>query len=206
MKKICDKGFRNFLNSNLDEVDYFRCDCDKESLISLRDYLEELKLVDSKYRKNIKEPLESIIAKNRWVKIVGTNDPGELCIYGKNGPWVSVNINEDTGFYQCVGELVMGLGIRNYLRRNIVTNSREELIEIGRIAEKFFKDYYYVVSVSERFELKNNYWYSFLKCNDFYLFDIDRETFVPDSYSWQFKDYLTMEDKKKLLKKIQIKR
>src|SRR5699024_6037478 len=68
VKKYSYKRFLDFLNTDLNEIQYFGCDCDKTSLISLKEYLLELKQKKDNYEHLIIEPLSSVQNKNKWVE------------------------------------------------------------------------------------------------------------------------------------------
>ena len=204
MKKLSYKEFRDFLDSDLDEISYFSCN--KISLISLKEYLEELKLIREDYLNNIHK-------KNKWVKQIGSSSPGRLTIYGKNDPWIPIKKDSKTGFYKLAsGTPLVGLGIKNHFRSRVIENSKEELKEIGKLADEYFGEYYSAISASEYFSLQNNYLYTTLICNDYPLFSIDREIILPDDFTYGiFSEYynetecLSFSDKQKLIKKLNIR-
>lgn len=138
---------RKFVISPEDEVSFF--DCNMEDLVSLRDYLLELKQKKIEYNKMIEEPLRSIQEKNPWCIDIQPemNDPFLMSAEAKNYP--SIYIYYDNDFYGS-GIQTSYNPISRYLhtkrwreRKKIVDNSKEELLEIKRILESFgFSDEY----------------------------------------------------------------
>ena len=81
------KDFLDFLASDLNEIEYFNCD--KTALMSLKDYLIELKEKKETYDKLIIEPLKSIQSKNKWVKYIEPDhylNKDGLVVWGKTAP------------------------------------------------------------------------------------------------------------------------
>jgi len=159
MSQISYKEFLNFLGSNLNEVEYFGCD--KSSLISLKDYLGELKQKHEEYEKLIKEPLDSIKSKNKWVKEVVPRYDGIMDgvkIRGKNNPVLGVgiypemakNFGKNPNDYILTGGMIItpfhSLKFRNRIK--VLENSQAEIREIDMIARKlnFVKEEFPTIS------------------------------------------------------------
>ena len=77
----------NFITSPLNEIDYFKCQ--KEDLVSLRDYLLELKGQKMEYDKLISEPLKSIQEKKCLVYRCTTSH-WRYILYGSTIPQLSI--------------------------------------------------------------------------------------------------------------------
>ena len=77
----------------MNEIKYFNCNVD--NLVSLRDYLLQLKKKKAEYNKLIKEPLESIQKKNIWCTDVQPeiDCPFIMKVESKNYPtiWIEEN-------------------------------------------------------------------------------------------------------------------
>lgn len=107
MENFSYKDFLEFLDSNLDEIEFFGCD--KQDYISLEQYLHELKLKKEEYDKLITPYLKSIQNKNKWVKeIVPSHDISlnALVIYGKIEPTFLLDIDKETQKYKRTGGLL----------------------------------------------------------------------------------------------------
>ena len=169
MGKLSYKEFLDFLSSDLDEVEYFGCN--KNSLISLREYINELKQKNEEYEKLIQEPLESIKKKNKWVKNIVPRYDGCLTsvqIFGKNQPNLGVGINpkiakahgKNPDDYILTGGMIItpfhSLKLRNRIK--VLDNSQNEIREIDKIAKKlnFVKEEF--DTASENFSIKSSYY------------------------------------------------
>lgn len=148
MKKIPYKTFLDFIASDLDEVEYFGCD--KTSLMSLKDYLNELKVKKEEFDKLVSEPLKSIKSKNKWVVNVVPRYDGFMdgvVIRGKNDPSLGVGINpelakkfgKNSNDYILTGGMIItpfhNIKFKNRIK--VLDNSQDEIREIDTIAQKF---------------------------------------------------------------------
>lgn len=132
----------NFITSPLNEIDYFKCQ--KEDLVSLRDYLLELKEQKKEYDKLIAEPLKSIQEKNTWCIDVqpATGDIFFMEAQSKNYPSVFISQYDDN--FVGSGIAYDSLDPRGFIyskrmikRHAILKNSKDELLEIQKIIQSF---------------------------------------------------------------------
>ncbi len=131
-----------FITSPLDEKDYFKCE--KENLVSLKNYLLELKEQKKEYDKLIAEPLKSIQEKNTWCKDIQpiNNDSYLMKAKAKNYPSVFIGEYDDNfwfqkSYYDSLNPRGFVYNIRLKKRQEIINNSKDELQEIKRIIQSF---------------------------------------------------------------------
>lgn len=230
MDKLSYKDFLNFLSSDLDEVEYFGCN--KNSLVSLREYLNELKQRNEEYERLIQEPLESIKKKNKWVKKVVPRYDGTLSsiqIHGKNQPNLGVGIypemakargkKEDD--YILTGGMVItpfhNLKFKNRIK--VLDNSQNEIREIDKIAKKlhFVKEDF--DTASGYFSTKSSYYNTcYIECFDWPIIKTILSTGELQNFRRMMSDELfykkegmypkelSNDDKERLVKKLYIKR
>lgn len=230
MGKISYKEFLNFISSDLDEVEYFGCD--KNSLISLREYLNELKQKNEEYERLIQEPLESIKKKNRWVRKVVPRYDGMLSsiqIRGKNQPNLGVGIypemakargkKEDD--YILTGGMIItpfhNLKFRNRIK--VLDNSQNEIREIDKIAKKLHFEKEKFDTASGYFSIRSdNYNVCDIECFDWPIIRAIPLTGELQNFARMMSDELfykkegmypkdlSNDDKERLVKKLYIKR
>ena len=224
MRYMFKKELLELLNSDMDEATFFGYN--KSSLITLKEYLEELRNARQDYQVNIAEPLKSIKRRNKWVETVTIHkipytriprpviDEFNLIFNGKNAPHIAVETNTYTSAWPVV-PFATGptKRIREEYRKKILENSRDEIVEIGIISAKHIEQLRDATSVSGQFIIKNNYNYSSISSQVQGFFKIDRETIVPyDDITYMIKEdsyseiKLNADDRKKLLKKIMIRK
>ena len=146
LNEISSNTLTTFNNSNLDECAFFNCE--KENLISLRDYLVELKMQKESYKQMISEPLKSIQKKNEWCTDIQPYlfilSPGfSMEATSKNYP--SIRIYEDnngilfgSGIQISNNPFIRFFSTKKWReRRKIIENSEEELLEIEEICKSF---------------------------------------------------------------------
>lgn len=167
MEKISYKDFLDFLASDMNEIDFFGCD--KTSLISLKEYLNELKKQKETYDKLISEALKSIQKKNKWVKEVVPRYDGIMDgvkIRGKNDPTLGVGIypelakkfGKNPNDYILTGGMIItpfhNLKFRNRIK--VLENSQEEIREIDTIAQNlnFIKEE--ITTISGKFVINSS--------------------------------------------------
>lgn len=230
MSKLSYKEFLNFLSSDLDEVEYFGCN--KKSLVSLREYLNELKQKNEEFERLIQEPLESIKKKNKWVTNVIPRYDGSLSriqIQGKNQPSLGVGIepkiarahHKNPYDYILTGGMIItpfhNLKLRNRIK--VLKNSQNEIREIDKIAQKlhFIKEEF--DTASKNFSTKSS-WYNvcYIECFDWPIIKAILSTGELQNFKRMMSDELfykkegmypkplSNDDKEKLVKKLYIKR
>lgn len=135
MEKFTYAELLAFLASNKDELEYFGCD--KQELISLYDYLNEIKNRYKLYQEMIFTSLETIKSKNRWVKnIIPARDinPDGLVVYGNSDPTFTLGIT-DEDFIRIGGSYSSPFcQTKLKYRTKLLDNSQDELHEINNIA------------------------------------------------------------------------
>lgn len=158
-----------FLHSDLNEVEFFNCD--KASLISLRDYLLEQKERNKKYEQMINEPLNSIKYKNKWVKNVVPRYDGikdGVIIEGKN--YLSFAVGIDPKMASALGKrptdyvlncsIIMSplVNLKLKHRIKVLDNSQDEIREIDLIAKELNYKKEIINTVSDIFSINNSYY------------------------------------------------
>lgn len=230
MESISYKDFLNFLASDLNEVEYFGCD--KTSLISLKDYLLELKQKKEEFDKLVSEPLKAIKSKNKWVIDVVPRYDGYLdgvLIRGKNDPVLGVGIDpamaaaqgKKASNYILTGGMVItpfhNLKFKNRIK--VLENSQDEICEIDAIARNlnFIKEEFN--TVSGKFEIESSeYDECDIDCFDWPIVRVILSTgelqgvkpfMSPETFYKKEGIYpkpLTLDEREKLVKKLYIKR
>lgn len=217
MRNIGKRKIEEFINTDMDEKNFFGYGdfgFDKDSLISLKEYLEHLREVKIEFEKGIYPFVKSINEKNRWVESVIPSLLG-LSVQGKNDPSIGVRLDKELGKYifdvTCVPNIAAR--VRFPFRKRVIDNSQEELFEIGRLADIYNSQVTDVYSLSDSFLIINDYNYSSISASSQFLFTVDRDTLMPSEYTpsiyTKYKDcyaQLSVDDRQKLLKKIMIKR
>lgn len=150
--------FKSFVLNQQDEIEFFNCD--KENIVSLKEFLIEFKELKEKYYQLISEPLKSIQEKNPWCKDIQPLNSKKytMSVMAKNYPSINVGWNNDD---MVVGGITEGLpplsGLlykqRFNTRSKVTTNSIEELKEIRNIIKSlnFFNNEEGIVSASNHF-------------------------------------------------------
>ena len=231
VKKNSYKKFLDFLNSDLNEIQYFGCDCDKTSLIALKDYLLELKQKKDNYEHLIIDPLSSIQNKNKWVERIiphhNLNING-LQVIGYKSPRYIFGINPEHSRTMTDDYIFMG-STRIYLTsfwrpkdkkiEKLLSNSQEELHEINKIAHKLNVIEGQISTISDNFKIDptnyeeckiNGSWGTMVRYDkstdriESVEPIISRDTFYKMEGIYQEK--LSLEESEKLVKKLYIKR
>lgn len=132
----------DFVVSSLDEIDYFKCN--RENLVSLKNYLLELKEQKKEYDRLIANPLKSIQDKNIWCKDVqpAARDIFFMEAKAKNYPSVFIGEDNDKLFgsgiaYDSLDPRGLIYSRRMIKRHEILNNSKDELLEIKKIIQSF---------------------------------------------------------------------
>ena len=131
-----------FFKSSFDEIGYFNCNIG--NLVSLREYLIELKKKKSEYDKLIAEPLKSIQEKNPWCTDIqpANEDIFIMKVQTKNYPSIYIfDDNDELGANAIVmshNPILNNMYLKRYDERTeIIDNSVEELKEIENIIRSF---------------------------------------------------------------------
>lgn len=205
---------KNFLNSNLTETEYYSLP--KENLITLKEYLLQLKEKDNEFDKAIEKHAKSIKQKCTWVNKIsfgglvsskGIYETTAIYLYSNDGIDLIITHNISNNEYEDLTKYVpkiylLSRKVRKHLKRqndiNLIQKELEEIENIGR--EIYIDVLKYISSVSENFEIYYTPHLGLSVYNDFDLIA---------SYSnctKRQKEYIKDEDsKQKLLKRIMIK-
>ena len=206
MTKLDIEELRAFLNSNLDEAEYFGYSND--DTISLKEYLEMLK---SRYRECEQKtaPIrEKITAKNKWIKnFMYYEDTDEIVLNGKVAIFLSKN--KKSGIYE---PKEYGLGKDAFAKykyldaKSIGKKHTEELNELAKDIKEYINGELCVKSVSNNFRLNNYYELSRLANNigHYTLAYIERDSL--DITLPSIGNDLSIEETEKLTEKIRIKK
>ena len=131
----------DFIISPLNEIDYFKCK--REDLVSLKNYLLELKEKKKKYDSLIAEPLKSIQEKNTWCKDVqpAIGDIYFMKVQAKNYP--SVFIGEYDNSFVGSGIAYDSLDPRGFIydKENMALLEQIKTISIETIESNIHNNY-----------------------------------------------------------------
>ena len=215
MEEISYKEFRKFLDSDVDEAEYFGYS--KENLISLKERLEGLRerfeVCESRIerdREKIEEEYNNItdIAYSNFRKVV-TFDDGKSSYYLTKDK--ERNIYKINWYASCEASILTSMKLIKY--RNIGKKFSKEIDNIVENSVKYFNKENVIESVSSIFTLEDRYFSSKLNCNNCPFFFIDKKTLMPSKNTIiSFDDELdnektlNVEDKQKLLTKIMVPR
>lgn len=152
MEKFSCAELFAFLANDKNELEYFGYN--KQDLISLYEYLNELKERNELYQKMIFSALESIKAKNKWVKnIVPARDinPDGLIVYGKSSSILM--LKTDDYDYICADEVILSpfRHIKLKYISRLLGNSQVELHEINSVANELNIDVEKLPTISGNF-------------------------------------------------------
>ena len=206
MEKLDNEKLKTFLNSSLDEAEYFGYS--NEDTISLKEYLEMLKLRYRECEQKTSPIREKIIAKHKWIKnFMYYEDTNEIVLDGKVAIFLSKN--EKSGIYE---PKEYGLGKDVFAKfkyldaKDIGKKHTEELDELAKEIKKYINGELYVKSVSNNFGLNNYYELSRLAHNigHYTLAYIERDSL--DITLPSVRSDLSIEETEKLTKKIRIKK
>lgn len=154
MEKFTCAELLAFLSSDKNELEYFGYD--KQDLISLYEYLSELKERNDLFQKMIFSPLESIKSKNRWVKnIVPARDINAdgLIVYGIFSS--IIKLKTDDYDYICTEEGCLNPFWHTKLKykSKLLGNSQVELHEINSIVNELSIDVEKLSTISGNFTI-----------------------------------------------------
>lgn len=217
MEKITYQEFKDFLNSDIDEAEYFGYN--KDNLISLREYLELLKERFNDCESKIDRNRKRIC--NEYSKITNlyySNYWKQLCFnVGKTTFILDKTKDKSKDIYEVkllgASESLISSNIKGLIHKNIGRRFSKELKSIESSFTSYFDKENTVRSISSIFSLEDNYYTSFLHCNTYPFFNINTKTLIPDEYtyipfneSYYNIEGITPKEKSKLLTKIQVPR
>ena len=215
MEKLTYKEFRKFLDSDVDEAEYFGYS--KENLISLKERLEGLRerfdICESRIE-NDREKIEgeynniTDIAYSNFRKAV-TFDVGKSSYYLTKDK--ERNIYKINWYASSEPSILTNMKLIKY--RSVGKKFSKEIENIVENSVKYFNKENVIESASSIFTLEDRYFSSKLNCNNCPFFFIDKKTLIPSKNTIiSFDDELdnektlNVEDKQKLLTKIMVPR
>ena len=216
IKQISYQKFRDFLDSDLDEATYFNLN--KDNLITLKDYLLDLEERFFYYESEILGDKIKIMERYPKIKNLRYSMSGkELRFDVGNSSFNLVKLLSPEGHYQVVledcFESMLIEEIKCFKYRNLGKQFVPQLDHIKENSLKYFDKTNVLDSISSVFTLKDHYFQSFIYCNNYPLFSYDRRDGRVDEYTYEVfpeyydeKEKLSLQDKQKLLTKIQIKK
>ena len=216
MKSISYTEFRKFLDSDVDEAEYFGCN--KDNLISMKKYLVNLSNRFELCENKIKYDRESIKKKYKQIDLIIYSKDIRSVVVSMGKTYFSLIRDSKTGFY-IPEDIFSGEEIYLYKKLKLLLIERigkqfsKELSHIKNETQKYFAKNNIIESVSGTFGLEDFYNGATLFCGNYELFDIEKRTYIPYEYTFeQFANYykekseLSIEDKQKLLTKIMVPR
>lgn len=155
--------FRDFLASNLNEIEYFYSgDTDRNNIISLKEYLQLFEERKLEYLKQVDKLLLEIMKYNKWVmNVVPIKNESKLIIEGLNPEFILLNL---TSFGFVSSNDVKG--------KALIDSSQDELLQIFQLGKQVLNDYMDTTSISRMFEVESSYYHSGLTFNGHRLFEI----------------------------------
>lgn len=215
MDKISYKEFKDFLDSDVDEAEYFGYS--KEDLISLKERLEGLRERFEICESRIESDREKIKRAYSDISGISYSDYRKTLTFDVGNSSYYLTKVEEKNMYKinwyasCEPSIFTNIKLIKHI--NIGRKFSEEIDNIVENSVKYFHKDNSIESVSSIFNLEDDYYSSLLYCNDYPFFYIDKKTILPkDEVVSPFIERLdgtrklTSEDKQKLLTKIMVPR
>ena len=215
MEEITYKEFRSFLDSDVDEAEYFGCN--KDNLITMREYLLSLKERFEMCEHKIASDKDKIQEKYKHISRLSYNDNYWGLTFNVGVSSYYLKKDEEKDIYKvhwyasCEPSIFTNIKLIKHI--NIGRKFSKEIDNIIECSKRYFYKDNIINSVSSIFTLKDYYNSSSLNCNDVPFFYIDKKTLVPSKNTISpFAEKLvgdkelTIQDKQKLLTKIMIPR
>lgn len=207
---------KNFLNTNLTETEYYSLP--KENLITLKEYLLQLKDKDNNFQTAIQEQFQSIKKKCVWLNTIsfgglihenGNYEITAIYLYSKDGIVLIANYNHSSDRYEDLTKSVpkvylLSEKIRKHLsRQKDIDLIQEELREIENIGRNIYSDVLRPISsISNNFQISYTPHFGLNIYNEYDLI----ASYLNCSKKSKEKEYLKEEDsKEKLLRRILVK-
>lgn len=162
-----NQEIKAFLNCELDEAEYYSLP--KENLITLKDYLLQLKEKDSYFTSATQELFQSIKQKCNWLTSIkfnglvtkdGIYEITAIYLYSKDGIDLIANYNKKNNRYEDLTKdipkiYLLSKKVRNHLQRQKdIELIQQELYELDNIGRNVYKDILIPISsVSKNFEI-----------------------------------------------------
>lgn len=215
MKEITYKEFRKFLDSNVNEAEYFGYS--KEDLISLKERLEGLRERFDICESRIESDREKIENAYSDISDISFSDYRKTLTFNVGDSSYYLTKDKEKNIYKinwyASSEPSILTNMKLIGHRNIGRKFSKEIDNIVENSVKYFNKENTIKSVSSIFDLEDSYFSSKLNCNNCPFFFIDKRTLVPEEYTiMPFRvecdtlPKITIEDKQKLLTKIMVPR
>lgn len=207
---------KKFLNATLTEAEYYSLP--KENLITLKEYLLQLKDKDNDFQTAIQEQFQSIKKKCSWLSAIsfgglihesGNYEITAIYLYSKDGIDLIANRNHSSDRYEDLTKNVpkvylLSRKVRKHLSRQKDINLiQEELREIENVGRNIYIDVLRPISsISNNFQIYYTPHFGLSIYNEYDLI----ANYLNCSKKNKEKEYLTEEDsKEKLLRRILVK-
>lgn len=162
-----EEQIKLFLNSDLDEADYFSLS--KENLLTLRELLLQFKEIDNEFTSAIQEQFQSIKEKCNWLSSIsfgglvhenGTYEMTAIYLYSEDGIDIIASYNNKNNRYEGLAKNVPKIyllsgRIRKHLsRQNEIEYIQDELLKVEEVGRDIYRDILVpVYSVSSNFRI-----------------------------------------------------
>lgn len=215
MDKISYKEFKDFLDSDVDEAEYFGYS--KEDLISLKERLEGLRERFEICESRIESDREKIKRAYSDISGISYSDYRKTLTFDVGNSSYYLTKVEEKNMYKinwyasCEPSIFTNIKLIKHI--NIGRKFSEEIDNIVENSVKYFNKENTIESVSSIFVLEDSYFSSVLNCNKYPFFSIDKRTLMPEEYTiipfkveYDTLPKITTKDKQKLLTKIMVPR
>ena len=211
-----EEQVKRFLNSNLTEAEYFSLS--KENLITLKEYLLQLKDKDNNFQTAIQEQFQSIKKKCSWLSAIsfgglihksGDYEITAIYLYSKDGIDLITIRNHSSDRYEDLTKNVpkvylLSRKVRKHLsRQKDIDLIQEELREIENVGRDIYRNVLRLISsISNNFQIYYTPHFGLSIYNEYDLI----ANYLNCSKKNKEKEYLKEEDsKEKLLRRILVK-
>lgn len=212
-----EKRIQDFLESDLTESEFFNLSSD--DLITLKDYLLEMRAKDEEFKELIKEPLNSMKDKCGWINSIGyfvLNKEGtgeyilsSIPLFTVDGRTIIVDRLIDSGEYKSLSERIpkvylLNSGVRtDFNRQKELIYIQDELREIDLTGRSFYGD-----SLRIEQSVSGNFKVSYRPNLTMSLWGQDEvlATYPVRKMKEYEKPYLDEEGKKKILTRVQLRK
>ena len=215
MDKISYKEFKDFLDSDVDEAEYFGYS--KEDLISLKERLEGLRERFEICESRIESDREKIKRAYSDISGISYSDYRKTLTFDVGNSSYYLTKVEEKNMYKinwyasCEPSIFTNIKLIKHI--NIGRKFSGEIDNIVENSAKYYNKENVIESVSSIFYLADSYFSSALNCNKYPFFSIDKRTLMPEEYTiipfkveYDTLPKITTKDKQKLLTKIMVPR
>ncbi len=210
-----NQQIHSFLNSELDEVDYYSLS--RENLLNLKQFLLQLREKENEFQMAIQLPFQSIKEKCDWIKEISfdglqSEENGEfksssVYLYANDGIDLIVKFNPNSGKYEELTKeiprlLFFSSKVRKFIKRQqSVDLIHDELHEIDDIGREIYKNFLVSTSISNNFKI----YYSPHIGTYVYNGNELLAKYLNHPRKYDEEEFLNSRYKKRILTKIQIK-